>query len=830
MGIKSLPFFNFKPMKKILLPLLLLSSSLLQAQSLAFDEDFNDNKMTWILGESEQRSVKIENGHFVMEHKRETQSWNFWNRVPYFSYNKDFSIETKIRLEQSDEGNNSASYGLLWGLRDAYNLHAFSISNNGFFKIYSWADSQYVAVKPWTKHPAIKGLGQDNTLRIDGINNQLFYYINDSLVHKEPKTALYGPNIGFNIEKKIRVSADYIRVKQDLKINLVADAIQGRKKESLGAGVNTPINDIMPIVSPDGATLYFVRKNYEGNLGKEHKDDVWVSAKDKDGKWAEATNIGAPINNEEHNQLVYISPDGQTLMLGNRYRSDGKPASKGISISHKKGALWSTPEPIDIENFVNNDKQHSYAFSSNRKFLILSIAGKECYGYKDLYVSFQLDEKNYSEPINLGPVINTYLDETTPFLAADGKTLYFSSEGHVGYGSADIFVSRRLDDSWKRWSVPQNLGPEINSEHWDAYYNIPASGELAYMVSSTENLKNTDIMSIAIPKDARPEPVNMLSGKVYHALSKKPLEAEISFYNGANHKELGLARSDSTSGAYKMVLPQGKSYEALAMRKDFYAASQVIDLGSSKDYQEKNLDIYMYPIEKGITVPLSNLKFDDKTQANADTKAELDRLAQLMEQYPDMKIQLQATADKSDVATKQVDAMRNHLIAAGIKADRISKSGKSGQGNSSFKIIALGKEEVVSNNSNNQGDFHEGIDVASLKVGQNFRIQNLYFLADSSSFTPNSIRALDELANFLSKYPNLRIEVGGHTNGLPAHAYCDKLSSERAAQVAKYLISKGLSPEQISSKGYGKRLPLADNAIESGRRQNQRVEIKVLKI
>jgi outer membrane protein OmpA-like peptidoglycan-associated protein len=89
---------------------------------------------------------------------------------------------------------------------------------------------------------------------------------------------------------------------------------------------------------------------------------------------------------------------------------------------------------------------------------------------------------------------------------------------------------------------------------------------------------------------------------------------------------------------------------------------------------------------------------------------------------------------------------------------------------------------------------------------------------------------LDELANFLLKYPNLRIEVGGHTNGLPAHAYCDKLSSERAAQVAKYLISKGLSPEQISSKGYGKRLPLADNAIESGRRQNQRVEIKVLKI
>ena len=103
-------------------------------------------------------------------------------------------------------------------------------------------------------------------------------------------------------------------------------------------------------------------------------------------------------------------------------------------------------------------------------------------------------------------------------------------------------------------------------------------------------------------------------------------------------------------------------------------------------------------------------------------------------------------------------------------------------------------------------------------------------MADSTSFTKNSIKALDDLASFLKEHKNIKIEIGGHTNGLPAHDYCDKLSQSRAMNVADYLKSKGLNPEQIQYKGYGKRIPIADNETEQGRRQNQRVEVKILEI
>jgi OOP family OmpA-OmpF porin len=99
----------------------------------------------------------------------------------------------------------------------------------------------------------------------------------------------------------------------------------------------------------------------------------------------------------------------------------------------------------------------------------MAVEGDPTYGSRDLYVSFLLKDGRWSEPLNLGEDINTALEETSPFLAADDKTLYFSSDGFTGYGKHDIFMSRRLDESWTRWSTPENLGPQINSPEDDAF-------------------------------------------------------------------------------------------------------------------------------------------------------------------------------------------------------------------------------------------------------------------------------------------------------------------------------------------------------------------------
>ncbi len=127
---------------------------------------------------------------------------------------------------------------------------------------------------------------------------------------------------------------------------------------------------------------------------------------------------------------------------------------------------WSIPKDILIDNFINTGNFVSYAISPDQKVLITSIENGKSMGNLDLFVSFHIDENRWSEPINMGSILNTAEMEFSPFIAADAQTLYFSSKGHPGQGDADIFMSRRLDDTWLNWSTPKNLGPEINTKKW----------------------------------------------------------------------------------------------------------------------------------------------------------------------------------------------------------------------------------------------------------------------------------------------------------------------------------------------------------------------------
>jgi outer membrane protein OmpA-like peptidoglycan-associated protein len=122
------------------------------------------------------------------------------------------------------------------------------------------------------------------------------------------------------------------------------------------------------------------------------------------------------------------------------------------------------------------------------------------------------------------------------------------------------------------------------------------------------------------------------------------------------------------------------------------------------------------------------------------------------------------------------------------------------------------------------------IDAANIRVGQVVRIDKLYFETDSTNIAGRAIPVLDDVYNFLTANPNIIIEVGGHTNGLPPHDYCDKLSTERAKNVAEHLIDRGIPTERINYKGYGKRVPVATNQTVEGRKRNQRVEIKILSL
>ena len=452
-------------------------------------------------------------------------------------------------------------------------------------------------------------------------------------------------------------------------------------RENLGLGVNSTYTETKPVISADGKTLYFCRQNHPKNIrGKQDQQDIYRSEL-IDGRWSPAINIGWPLNDQHPNGICSVSPDGNSVLLINEYISGGymKP---GVSISHRDANDWSFPVKLEIENFYNFSPYVDYFMSSDSKVLLMSVQRRDGYGDQDLYVSFYQQEK-WQEPLNLGPVVNTSGADFAPFLAADGKTLYFASEGHKGFGGSDIFYSKRLDDSWKSWSKPINLGPSVNSKTWDAYYSISAKGDYAYFVSSNEQNGSKDIYRIELPDQLRPDPVVLLQGKVLNANTNEPLSASVVLKDYDQPVTQGIARSDPESGTYKLVVPKGGSYNFQAEVEGYLALTKSIDLTRTEQYTELKEDLYVVPLTQGQKIPLNNIFFvRSQAQLLPQSYQELDRLVAIMKQHNTLKIELGGHTDNLgqaslnlDLSLRRVDAVKKYLVTKGIDGNRLSTKG-----------------------------------------------------------------------------------------------------------------------------------------------------------
>ena len=541
--------------------------------------------------------------------------------------------------------------------------------------------------------------------------------------------------------------------------------------ENLGSAVNSEFSELNPVISPDGRTLYFGRKNHPANRygvkGSETisgSQDIWFSEKVGD-TWSTARRLSEVLNRDQYNTILSISPDGQTILLKGAY-VNGTYETRGFSISNKTTAGWTVPVKVDIPGYEQMSKgKNEYGYlTMDGKAILLAFARKKNSEDDDLYVSF-FEDGRWTRPIELGDEINTKYSETTPFLSADGKTLYFSSDRPGGQGSQDIYLTRRLDDTWQHWRKPQNLGSPINTDEYDAYYSISAKGDYAYFMSGKGSLGKKDIFRLALesaetegtslksggnesggteaggntsggkignaPADAamadsrfgpsstrsvtsqESDPVVLLSGTVLNQQTGKvPEDASVTYEDLSNGKVLGQAKPDPTTGKYKLVLPYGKNYGITAKAKGLIPTSTNLDLTTARGrYLElDDRDLSMVPLVKGNTATINNLFFDlGKATLKPESEPELKRILQVM------------------------------------------------------------KENTA-----------------------------------------------------------LVIEISGHTDNTGSDEINNKLSLERANAVRENLLKGGIDQARIKTKGYGKSKPKADNATEEGRQINRRVEIEIL--
>lgn len=234
----------------------------------------------------------------------------------------------------------------------------------------------------------------------------------------------------------------------------------------LDAKINTDAEESMPVLTSDGGTMYFVRTFYNrNNGGKEAGQDIWRSSGSKSA-WAEADNNVFNLNNNNNNAVVGVSRDGKRLYLLNQYVWKDKMKA-GISV-YEPGKTES-PVPLDIPGLDQQSDFYGFYMHPDENILLISAKLENSLGEEDLYVSLKINDK-WSSPVHLGSTVNTGNYDISPFLSDDTKTLYFATAGRGGLGSADIFMSTRLDDTWKKWAPPVNLGNKINSRGFDAYY------------------------------------------------------------------------------------------------------------------------------------------------------------------------------------------------------------------------------------------------------------------------------------------------------------------------------------------------------------------------
>ena len=467
---------------------------------------------------------------------------------------------------------------------------------------------------------------------------------------------------------------------------------------ALDSNINTPYNELRPLIAPDANTLYFSRQNHPDNIGGMKDDeDIWFSKRDTTtGNWMLAENIGRPLNNKGPNFISSISADGQSmlLLLGNAYYSNNR-MTQGVSMSTKNtDGTWSRPKNLDIANDYNISDKANYFLSYDMETIIMSVERKDSYGDRDLYAIFLREDGSWSEPLNLGPVINSAAEEASPFLASDGKTMFFSSKGFSGYGGYDIYLSRRLDDTWQNWSEPENLGAGFNSREDDIFFNFTENDDYAYFSRGTK--ENTDIYKVKLPyyqkpemlasmlggKYVNPNVIIAIKGKAFNSSTLAPIEASIEFVRINDDSRIELVSSDSING-YAVTLPQGFKYQIIAKSEGFYNAIDTLDLNAITTSMEIVKDLYLDPIIKDQPIVLNNVYFDfDSDVIRPISFPELDKLSEMLLDNPNLHMTIDGhtcsmgpDAYNLDLSHRRAGSIVNYFLSKGVLATNLEYNG-----------------------------------------------------------------------------------------------------------------------------------------------------------
>ena len=488
-------------------------------------------------------------------------------------------------------------------------------------------------------------------------------------------------------------------------VSLPAFSIAQALSQKSFSHVNSPYDEQSPFISPDGKVLYWTLANHPDNIGgKKDPGDIWYSVWTGE-EWSLPIHGGNKINDLGYNGVAGFSNDGGRMYLLSHYKPGNALAqSQGISVSLKTPEGWSTPENINIPYFLNRSVGTQGYLSTAVEAFVFSADSYGSMGAEDLYVSV-LQSGKWSEPKNLGKQINTTFQELSPSLSADGKYLFFASNGRKGYGSFDIYYSQRLDDTWTNWSAPMNKGANINSEGRELFYRTYPEQNFALFTSTLNSDGYGDIRFYRPPKDlldsliqlrpdsivriveiirdkpiAGDEKIFEVYGKITDSKTNQPLRATLTF-----HSDSLFTTVADPEGRYKIRIPSVNEYSLRIEASGFVGNFEKLDV---RTYEMKSLEMNfkLQPIEIGATVNLKSVLFQQSTpNLLPESNDELDLIVSFLKVNPKVEILLSGHTDNRGIAEhnlrlsqKRVERVKAYLVSKGISSKRIAGKGLGG--------------------------------------------------------------------------------------------------------------------------------------------------------
>lgn len=442
--------------------------------------------------------------------------------------------------------------------------------------------------------------------------------------------------------------------------------------QNLGAAINSAESEYFPSLSIDGNELIFTRRLNDRN------EDFYTSNL-KETKWEQAKAIEGNINTAQSEAAQTISADGQWMIFTARDRKD---SYGNYDLYFSQYSPWGWSDAVNLGGFVNSDQWDSQpCLSPDKRDLYFASRRLGGFGGSDIYVCHLKPNGRWSEPENMGAAINTPGDDQCPFIHADNQTLYFTSNGWQGYGENDIFYVRKGYNG--TWSKPVNLGYPINTIDDEGTLFIAADGKTAYYASDRSDSKGgLDIYSFELRQDVQPFKTLWVKGHVMDFKTKKGLPSAVQLIDLASRQIINEVQADE-SGYYFITLPIGKEYAFSVNRKGylFYSDNFLMTGYSPDSVYEK--DILLQPIETNASVVLKNIFFDvNKFELKPESQVELDKLVQLLNENPSLKIEISGhtdnvgkPADNLLLSNNRAKAVVIYLVTKNITPARLTSKG-----------------------------------------------------------------------------------------------------------------------------------------------------------